>query len=125
MRRGYDFSFTVGSHILRSQRLRISCSTLGWVRRLGAVSRPGLPGKVCAFQSVMACISAAQRIGGDLIVGYLLPFVAAEGGRGRLSLSLSLSLYLSLSLSLCAARMIANLQTDLRRAEPPNHITTM
>ena len=59
---------------------------------------------ICAFRSVMAYISAAQRIGGDLIAGYLFPVVTAEDG-----------------VSLSAARMTANLQSDLRMAESPDH----
>ena len=57
----------------------------------------------------MAYISAAQRMGGDLIAGCLFSVVTAEEDRGRLSLS--------------AARLTANLHSDLRMAEPPNHFT--
>ena len=55
----------------------------------------------------MAYIFAAQRIEGGLIAGCLFPVVREEGDRGHLSLS--------------AARMTANLPSDLRMAEPPNH----
>ena len=63
--------------------------------------------EICDFRSVIAYISAAHRIGGDIMAGWLFPFVTAEGGRGRLSLS--------------AARLTVSLQSDLWIAEPPNH----
>lgn len=53
-------------------------------------------------------IYAAQRIGWELTAGHLLPVVAAEGGRGRLSLF--------------AARMAANLQGYLRAADLPSQL---
>ena len=64
---------------------------------------------IFAFRPVAAYISAAQCIGWDLTAGHIFLVVTAEGGRGRLRLS--------------EARMTATLQSHLRAAELPSHVT--
>ena len=117
MRRGYDFSFTMGSHILTLPASKDLIFNFQFGKTLRAsinseavvvlVNRDGPA--ICASRAVTAYISAAQRIGWDLSTGHLLPVATAEGGWGRLSLS--------------GARVTANLQSYLRMADLPNHFT--
>ena len=105
MRRDYDLSFTMGSHMLRipaskglifnfqfGKTLRASCEAV-----VESADRD-CPA-ICAFGVVTAYISVVQQIGWNLITGHLFP----------------------VALSLPAARMAANQQSHLRMAHLPNH----
>ena len=110
MSRGCNFSFTMGSHILRLPAYK----RLMFNYRFGKTLRTSmvvLTGRdcpaICAFP-VTAYFSDAQRIGWDLDTGQRFPVVTVEGGRGRLSCS--------------AARTTANLESYLRIADLLNHL---
>ena len=98
---------------------------------------------ISAFWSVMAYISAAQRIGGDLTPlepqsrfgdkPVKLYVICPQNGTAVLKGLIAGCLFPvvtaeggqgRLSLSLSEARMTANLQSDLRMSKPPNHVTT-
>ena len=102
MRRGYDLSFTMGSHILKLPASKGMIFNVQFDKTLRASSEAvvGLADRdcpaICAFRTVTRCITIAQRIGWNLTTGHLFPVVTAARGRGRLPLS--------------AARMTANLK---------------
>ena len=88
MRRGYNISSTMGFHIWRLPASKGLIFNYQFGKTLRA-SLGVLAGRdclaICAFRTVTAYISAAQRIGWDLSTGYLFPVATAEGGRGHLS----------------------------------------
>ena len=115
MRRGYDLSFTLGFQILRLPESRGVVFNFQFGKTLRASSEAivVLADRVFpetrASRAVTAYISAAQRIGWDLIIGHIFPVATTEGGRG--------------SRSLPAACITASLQAHLREVGLPSHFT--
>lgn len=58
---------------------------------------------------IMAYVSAAQRMGGDLIAGHIFPVISGKGGRDSLTLS--------------AARTSTALQRHMLKVGLPSHFT--
>ena len=116
MRRGFDISNTLGSHILRlpdsaglivnfqfGKTLRVSAKEAVVV--MADVDSP----TTCAFRAVTKYIDAAYRVGWDLAGGHMFPQVSPDGERGQRPMT--------------PKQMTAALQAHFRSAGLEDHYT--
>lgn len=116
MRRGFDLSNALGSHVLRLPdstglilNFQFGKTLRSFADETVVVSPDTVTPSLCAFKAVTSYISAAYRVGWDLASGHLFPQVSSDGVRSCHSMS--------------SRHMTAALQAHLRAAGLDDHYT--